>query len=74
MENFYEITTLILGCYVVVLHMARNKAKRVASKMTFTIDKISRGEWRAIETKSGFEVLDAKGEMVISVRDADKAK
>lgn len=74
MENFYEITTVVLGVYIVILHMAKKKATRMANRMTYTVDKISQGEWRAVPTKSGFEVLDAKGEMVISVRDADRAK
>jgi hypothetical protein len=75
MENFYEMATIVLGCWVIVLHMAKNKHRRMVYKLTTCIDKIAHRKWEAFETNDGFEVIDsADGEVMLGVRDASKRK
>lgn len=75
MENFYEIATIVLGIWVVVLHGQKKKARRMAIRLTVCIDNIAHRKWKAVETDSGFEVIDsADGEVMLGVRDADKAR
>ena len=75
MENFYEIATIALGCWVIVLHMAKNKHRRMVFKLTVCIDNIAHRKWEAFKTDEGFQVVDsADGEVMLGVRDADKAR
>ncbi len=74
MENFYEIATIVLGVWVLVLHGQRKKARRMVFKLTVCIDNIAHRKWEAFKTDEGFQVVDsADGEVMLGVRDADKA-
>ena len=75
MENFYEIATIVLGLWVLILHMAKNKHRRMVFKLTTCIDKIAHRKWEAFKTDEGFQVVDsADGEIMLGVRDATKAR
>jgi hypothetical protein len=75
MENFYEIATIALGCWVIVLHKAKNKHRRMVFKLTTCIDHIAHRKWEAFKTDEGFQVVDsADGEIMLGVRDATKAR
>ena len=75
MENFYEMATIVLGVWVLVLHAARKKHRRMVMKLTFCIDRIAHRKWKAVETNDGFEVIDTEdGEVMLGVRDADKSR
>ena len=73
MENFYEIATIALGVWVLVLHSQKKKAKRMVFKLTTCIDQIAHRKWEAFKTDEGFQVVDsADGEVMLGVRDAAK--
>jgi len=75
MENFYEITTIALGVWVVKLHLDKKRARRMVFKLTTCIDKIAHRKWEAFKTDEGFQVVDsADGEIMLGVRDATKAR
>lgn len=75
MENFYEIATIVLGVWVIVLHLAKKRHKRMVYKLTYCIDRIAHRKWEAFKTDEGFQVVDsADGEVMLGVRDADKAR
>jgi hypothetical protein len=75
MENFYEIATIVLGVWVLILHMAKNKHRRMVFKLTTCIDHIAHRKWEAFKTDEGFQVVDsADGEIMLGVRDATKAR
>jgi hypothetical protein len=75
MENFYEIATIVLGLWVIVLHKAKNKHRRMVFKLTTCIDQIAHHKWEAFKTDEGFQVVDsADGEVMLGVRDATKAR
>jgi hypothetical protein len=75
MENFYEIATIALGVWVLVLHNQKKKAKRMVFKLTVCIDNIAHNKWEAFKTNDGFEVVDSSdGEVMLGVRDAAKRK
>jgi hypothetical protein len=75
MENFYEIATIALGIWVVKLHLDKKRARRMVFKLTTCIDKIAHRKWEAFKTDEGFQVVDsADGEVMLGVRDADKAR
>jgi len=75
MENFYEIATIVLGLWVLILHMAKNKHRRMVFKLTTCIDHIAHRKWEAFKTDEGFQVVDsADGEIMLGVRDATKAR
>lgn len=75
MENFYEIATIVLGVWVLVLHGQKKKARRMVFKLTTCLDNIAHRKWQAFETNDGFEVVDSSdGEVMLGVRDAAKAK
>jgi len=75
MENFYEITTIALGVWVVKLHLDKKRARRMVFKLTTCIDKIAHRKWEAFKTDEGFQVVDsADGEVMLGVRDATKAR
>jgi len=73
MENFYEIATIVLGLWVVKLHLDKKKARRMVFKLTTCIDHIAHRKWEAFETDEGFQVVDSSdGEVMLGVRDAAK--
>ena len=75
MENFYEIATIVLGLWVLVLHGQRKKARRMVFKLTTCIDQIAHHKWEAFKTDEGFQVVDsADGEIMLGVRDVTKAR
>ena len=75
MENFYEIATIVLGLWVLILHMAKNKHRRMVFKLTTCIDQIAHRKWEAFETDEGFQVVDSSdGEVMLGVRDAAKRR
>jgi hypothetical protein len=44
-------------------------------KLTVCIDNIAHRKWEAFKTDEGFQVVDsADGEVMLGVRDADKAR
>jgi hypothetical protein len=44
-------------------------------KLTYCIDRIAHRKWEAFKTDEGFQVVDsADGEVMLGVRDADRAK
>ena len=75
MENFYEIATIVLGIWVIKLHLDKRRAVRMVYKLTHCIDKVAHRKWEIFKTDEGFQVVDsADGEVMLGVRDADKAR
>lgn len=72
MDNLYEITTILLGVWVVVLHLSLKSKRRQAQRLIYSLDMIAHKQWAAVETEDGFKILNQNGETAMSV--ADKTK
>jgi hypothetical protein len=65
MNNFYEITTIVLGCVVIAQYVSK---KILRQKMLYMLDRIARRDWAIELTESGYAVLDEEGDKIFSVR------
>lgn len=72
MENFYELTTIVLGIAVIAQYFALKKKGIVAQRMMFTLDKVAQKKWHIRETAEGYEVTDEDGDRVIRIVDKEK--
>jgi hypothetical protein len=72
MDNFYEIATIVLGVWNVVIHLKLQAKRRQTQRLMYSLDKIAHKEWQIVMTKGGFEVTDKDGDTVLGVRDVTK--
>ena len=63
MSILYEIATVVLGVWVLILHVRLNR------KTSVSLDRIAEGKWEIKSINDGFEVYDkSDNEKMISVR------
>jgi len=69
MSSLYEIATVVLGVWVLVLHVRLNRKTSFSNKLSVSLDRIAEGTWEIKSIKDGFEVYDkSDNERMISVR------
>lgn len=70
----YELIAIALGVWNIWLQLRLKSKNRQAQRLMYSLDKIAHKEWRIIETKVGFDVIDHEGDTAMSVSDHSKAK
>jgi len=69
MSTLYEVTTIVLGVWVLVLHVRLNHKNTFLNKLSVSLDRIADGTWEVRSIDEGFEVYDkSDNERMISVR------
>jgi hypothetical protein len=69
MSSLYEVTTIVLGVWVLVLHVRLNRKTTFLNKLSVSLDRIADGTWEVRSIDEGFEVYDkSDNERMISVR------
>jgi hypothetical protein len=69
MNTLYEIATVVLGVWVLVLHVRLNRKTTFLNKLSVSLDHIADGTWEVRSIKDGFEVYDkSDNEKMIAVR------
>jgi len=69
MSTLYEVATVVLGVWVLVLHVRLNRKTSFSNKLSVSLDRIAEGTWEIKSIKDGFEVYDkSDNERMISVR------
>lgn len=69
MNNLYEIATVVLGVWVLILHVRLNRKTSFSNKLSVSLDRIAEGKWEIKSINDGFEVYDkSDNEKMISVR------
>lgn len=69
MSTLYEVTTIVLGVWVLVLHVRLNRKTSFSNKLSVSLDRIAEGVWEIRSINEGFEVYDkSDNERMISVR------
>ena len=69
MSTLYEVTTIVLGVWVLVLHVRLNRKNTFLNKLSVSLDRIADGTWEVRSIDEGFEVYDkSDNERMMSVR------
>ena len=69
MSILYEIATVVLGVWVLILHVRLNRRMTLVNKLSQSLDHIADGTWEVKSIKDGFEVYDkSDNEKMIAVR------
>jgi len=69
MSILYEIATVVLGVWVLILHVHLNRRMTLVNKLSQSLDCIADGTWEVRSIEDGFEVYDkSDNEKMISVR------
>ncbi len=69
MNTLYEIATVVLGVWVLTLHVRLNRKTTLVNKLSQSLDCIADGTWEVKSIEDGFEVFDkSDNEKMISVR------
>ena len=69
MNTLYEIATVVLGVWVLTLHVRLNRRMTLVNKLSQSLDCIADGTWEVRSIEDGFEVYDkSDNEMMIAVR------
>ena len=69
MSTLYEVTTIVLGVWVLVLHLRLNRKNTFLNKLSVSLDRIADGTWEVRSIDEGFEVYDkSDNERMMSVR------
>jgi hypothetical protein len=69
MSSLYEVTTIVLGVWVLVLHLRLNRKTTFLNKLSVSLDRIADGTWEVRSIDEGFEVYDkSDNERMISVK------
>jgi hypothetical protein len=69
MSILYEIATVVLGVWVLILHVHLNRRMTLVNKLSQSLDYIAEGKWEVKQIKDGFEVYDkSDNEKMIAVR------
>lgn len=68
----YEILAIVLGVWNIWLQLRLNTKRRQTHRLMYSLDKIAQKEWRIVETKVGFDIIDHEGDTAMSVSDRSK--
>jgi hypothetical protein len=69
MSTLYEVATVVLGVWVLVLHVRLNRKTTFLNKLSVSLDRIADGTWEVRSIDEGFEVYDkSDNERMMSVR------
>ena len=69
MNTLYEIATVVLGVWVLILHVRLNRKTSFSNKLSVSLDRIAEGKWEIKQINDGFEVYDkSDNEKMIAVR------
>ena len=69
MSILYEIATVVLGVWVLILHVRLNRKTSFSNKLSVSLDRIAEGKWEIKSINDGFEVYDkSDNEKMIAVR------
>jgi hypothetical protein len=68
----YEILTIVLGVWNITLQLRLNSKRKQTQRLIYSLDKIAHKEWRIVETKVGFDVIDHEGDTAMKVSDRSK--
>ena len=69
MSSLYEVATVVLGVWVLVLHVRLNRKTSFSNKLSVSLDRIAEGTWEIRSIDEGFEVYDkSDNERMMSVR------
>ena len=69
MNTLYEIATIVLGVWVLILHVRLNRRVTLVNKLSQSLDHIADGTWEVKSIEDGFEVYDkSDNEKMIAVR------
>jgi hypothetical protein len=69
MSILYEIATVVLGVWVLILHLRLNNRMTLVNKLSQSLDYIAEGKWEVKSIQDGFEVYDkSDNEKMIAVR------
>jgi len=69
MNTLYEIATVVLGVWVLILHVRLNRRMTLVNKLSQSLDHIAEGKWEVKQIEDGFEVYDkSDNEKMIAVR------
>jgi hypothetical protein len=74
MDNFYEMTTIVLGCVVIAQYMGSKKHRLDMQRYMHMLDRIAKGDWSIYRTNEGYHVEDEVGDKVFSVKDRRKSR
>jgi hypothetical protein len=68
----YEILAIALGIWNIALQLRLNSKRRQTQRLMYSLDKIAHKEWKIVETKGGFDIIDHEGDKAISVSNRSK--
>ena len=66
--DMYEIATIILGIWVVILHLRYTKKDSLLMRTTKCLHMVALGEWTAEATETELTVYDDEGDRLMHVR------
>ena len=68
----YELIAIALGIWNIALQLRLNSKRRQTQRLMYSLDKIAHKEWKIVETKGGFDIIDHEGDKAISVSNRSK--
>lgn len=68
MDNFYEITTIVLGCVVIAQFIAAKKRKYDMQKFLYMLDRVANRDWAIERTGTGYAIVDEDGGVLFKVK------
>lgn len=68
----YELIAIGLGIWNITLQLRLNTKRKQTHRLMYSLDKIAHKEWRIVETKVGFDIIDHEGDTAMSVSDRSK--
>lgn len=68
----YELIAIGLGIWNITLQLRLNTKRKQTHRLMYSLDKIAQKEWRIVETKVGFDIIDDDGDTAMSVSDKSK--
>ena len=72
MNNFYEITTIVLGCVVIAQYIAAKKRRYDMQKFLYMLDRVANRDWAIERTGTGCTVVDEDGDILFRVKDKSR--
>lgn len=68
----YEILAIVLGVWNITLQLRLNSKRKQTQRLMYSLDRIAHREWKIVETKAGFDVIDHEGDTAMKVSDRSK--
>lgn len=63
----YEIATIVLGVWVVILHRKYSKSNTNLMRTTKALHMVALGEWTVSATEDEFTIFDDEGDKIMRV-------